>query len=285
MRQTGIYKITNTSNGNFYIGQSRDIFTRWKAHTISLKDDSNESVIRMAFAKYNLREQISEPGIYGKFKFEILEICAEEKLLETEKKYIQLLKPEYNIQYMEANAIFPKRDTQRAQHFNQYHSFEKMGYFPGESDDDSLTTENINAGIFTKKRMAINMLGAKVVLILGGKPKGCQFNRYYLWSEMMIEDIQFDTENKEYLLQGIENLLSEPIDITSLEGFSEFKSKCGNFAYGLQSMKNKEFYYKIIAPLISGNKLKQSLSYNKWIDNFLAREEAIYNLDLDKAKN
>lgn len=279
MRYTGIYKITNISNGKFYIGQSRDIFTRWKAHTISLKDDSNESVIRMAFAKHNLREQISEPGIYGKFKFEILEICTEDKLIEIEKYYIQLLKPEYNIQNMGANPIFPKRDTQKTQHFIQYHSFEKMGYLPGESNDDSLTTENINYGIFTKKRIAINMLGARVVLILGGKPKGCKLNRYYLWSEMIIEDIQFDAEKKEYILQGIENLLNEPIDITNLEGFSEFRSKCGNFAYGLQSMKNKEFYYKMIAPLISENKLLQVLSYNKWIDNFIAREEASYNLD------
>ena len=39
------------------------------------------------------------------------------------------------------------------------------------------------------------------------------------------------TENKEYLLQGIENLVNEPIDLTGLEGFSEFRSKCGNFAY------------------------------------------------------
>lgn len=233
----------------------------------------------MAFAKYNLRKQISKPGIYGKFKFEILEICAEEKLIEIEKYYIQLLKPEYNIQYMGANPIFPKRDTQKAQHFIQYHSFEKVGYLPGESNDDSLSTENINYGIFTKKRIAINMLGAKVVLILGGKPKGCIFNRYYLWSEMMIEDVQFDSKNKEYILQGIENLLNEPIDITDLEGFNEFRSKCGNFAYGLQSMKNKEFFYKIIAPLISENKLTQVLSYNKWIDNFIAREESKYNLN------
>lgn len=152
MRQTGIYKITNLSNGKIYIGQSRDIYTRWKAHTIALQDNSNESVIRMAFAKYNPREQISKPGIYGKFKFEILKLCAEEKLIEHEKYYIQLLKPEYNVQNMEANPIFPKRDTQRAQHFIQYHIFEKMGYFPGKSDDDSLTTENINAGIFTKKK-------------------------------------------------------------------------------------------------------------------------------------
>ena len=95
----------------------------------------------------------------------------------------------------------------------------------------------------------------------------------------MIEDVQFDSKNKEYILQGIENLLNEPIDITDLEGFNEFRSKCGNFAYGLQSMKNKEFFYKIIAPLISENKLTQVLSYNKWIDNFIAREESKYNLN------
>lgn len=276
MRQTGIYKITNTSNGKSYIGQSRDIFTRWKAHTISLHDNSNESVIRMAFAKHGLREQINKPGIYGSFKFEILEICDEEKLLEREMNYIQLVKPEYNVQFMEANPIFPKRDTQKSHHFIQYHSFEKMLYMPGETDDDSITTENVTYGIFTKKRIAINMLGASVVLILGGKPKGCRYNRYYLWSELVIEDIQFDSENKVYIVQGIENLLNEPIDITELEGFNDFRMKCGNFAYGLQSMKNKEFYYKIIVPLITNNRIKQVFSYNKWIDDFIAREEKKY---------
>lgn len=276
MRQTGIYKITNISNGKSYIGQSRDIFTRWKAHTISLHDNSNETVIRMAFAKHGLREQINKPGIYGSFKFEILEICDEEKLLEREMNYIQLLKPEYNVQFMEANPIFPKRDTQKSHHFIQYHSFEKMRYFPGQTDDDSITTENITYGIFTKKRIAINMLGASVVLILGGKPQGCRYNRYYLWSELVIEDIQFDSENKEYIVQGIENLLNEPIDITELEGFNDFRMKCGNFAYGLQSMRNKEFYYKIIVPLIANNRIKQVVSYNKWIDDFIAREEKKY---------
>lgn len=112
MRNAGIYKITNLSNSKFYIGQSRDIFSRWKAHTISLHDTSNESVIRMAFAKNNLRDQVSKPGIYGNFNFEIVEICPEENLLERERHYIQELKPHYNVQLMGVNSIFPKRDSQ-----------------------------------------------------------------------------------------------------------------------------------------------------------------------------
>lgn len=279
MRQTGIYKITNLINGKFYIGQSRDVSTRWKAHTRSLSNDSNESVIRMAFAKYNLREQVSKQGISGNFSFEIIEPCNEEQLIERESYYIQTLTPEYNVQRMGTNSIFPKRDTQQTQQFIQYHSFEKMGYLPGEADDDSVTTENVNYGIFTKHRTAINMLGASVVLILGRKPKGCRYNRYYLWSELVVEDIQFDHENKGYIVQGIENLMDEPFDLTDLDGFSEFRMKCGNFAFGLQSMKNKEFFYETVVPLIANHKIKRVVSYNKWIDDFIVKEERRFNSD------
>jgi hypothetical protein len=273
MRQTGIYKIANLINGKFYIGQSRDIFTRWKAHTRALCDNSRESVIRMAFAKYHLREQVSREGVFGNFSFEIIEICAEEKLIERETHYIQTLQPAYNVQLMGANSIFPKRDTQRTQQFLQYHSFEKMGYIPGETEDDSVTTENANYGIFTKRRTAINMLGSSVVLIFGGKPRGCRLNRYYLWSELTVEDIQFDHENEGYIVQGIENLMDEPFDLTNLDGFNEFKMQCGNFAFGLQSVKNKGFFRETIAPLLTNHKIKRVVSYNKWIDDFIAREE------------
>jgi group I intron endonuclease len=277
MRHTGIYKITNLINGKCYIGQSRDIFTRWKSHTSSLKNDSKESVIRMAFAKYKLRKQVSKEGIFGNFKFEIIEICDEEKLLDREAHYIHTLQPEYNVQRMRANPIFPKRDTQKANQFIQYHSFEKMGYFPGETDDDSITTENINYGIFTKKRIAINMLGSSVVLILGGKPKACRRNRYYLWSELVVEDIRFDQKYKEYTIHGIENLLDKPVDLTDLDRFKEFRMQCGNFAFGLQSVTNKPFFQSTIAPLIVKNKIKRVVSYNKWIDEFIAKEEAKFH--------
>ncbi len=227
----------------------------------------------MAFAKYGLRNQVSSEGIFSGFQFEIIERCAEEKLLERESYYIETLKPEYNVMLIGANPIFPKRDTQNFQKFIQYHSFDKMGYLPGESEDDSITTENSNYGIYTKKRVAINMLGSSITLIVGGKPGSKKLNRSYLWSELIVEDIQYDHEFNDYIVQGIENLMIEPIDLTDLEGFTEFKMKCGNFAYGLQSMKNKQFYQNTIAPILSQMRIKKSMSYNQWIDNFLLREK------------
>jgi hypothetical protein len=153
MRTTGIYKITNLSNGKFYIGQSRDIFTRWKAHTMSLNEHSNESVISMAVAKYDLRTQISQAGVHGNFHFEILKTCRETDLMEIERQYIQKLKPSYNVQPMGTNIDFPKTNSLNSKFFIQYHSFDKMGYYPGESEDDSISTDNGNFGIFTKKRL------------------------------------------------------------------------------------------------------------------------------------
>lgn len=33
----GVYKITNKVNGKVYIGQSKDIYIRWKNHKVSAK--------------------------------------------------------------------------------------------------------------------------------------------------------------------------------------------------------------------------------------------------------
>jgi len=274
MRYTGIYRITNLKNDKFYIGQSRDIFTRWKTHTKSLSEQSYESVIRMAFAKYGLKEQVSKPGIYGNFKFEIIEISEEDNLLSRESFYIRSLKPAYNVQLVDTNPIFNKNDKQKSRHFVQYHSLAKMGYFPGY--DDEVMVENLNYGIFTKKRMAVNMLGASVGLILGGRPEGEEYNHYYLWSEMTVEDIQYDKENKTYVVQGIENLLMQPIDLTNINGFEDFKRRCGNFAYGLQGMESNDFYMNTIFPMYKENKITISCSYKEWLDKFIIGEEEKY---------
>ncbi|TXH78640.1 MAG: hypothetical protein E6Q85_01340 [Thiothrix sp.] len=272
MRYTGIYKITNLSNGKIYIGQSRDIHTRWKCHTLSIKDESNESVIRMAFAKYGLRNQVNKAGVYQNFQFEIIELCEEANLLERETSYIKEIKPAYNVMLSGVNPLFHKKDTQKLQPFMQYHSFEKMGYLPGESEDNSVTTENSNYGVFTRKRVATNMLGASITLIVGAKPAGSRLNRYYLWSELIVEDIQFDPAFADYNLQGIENIMNEPIDLTDIAGFTEFRMQCGNFAYGLQSMKNKPFYYEVIAPMLLSMRAKKVMSYNQWLEEFILRE-------------
>ena len=81
----GIYKITNLVNGKVYIGQSVDIYKRWKSHKWSSynKNCSDyDNILHRAFRKYG----------EDKFSFEIIEECSEEELNEKEIYYIK----EYN---------------------------------------------------------------------------------------------------------------------------------------------------------------------------------------------
>ena len=80
----GIYKITNTVTGQFYIGKSVDIKRRWTEHKTP-KASGNDS----------LHSDMRKYGI-DNFKFEVIEECDKEKLLERELHYIKTLKPFYN---------------------------------------------------------------------------------------------------------------------------------------------------------------------------------------------
>lgn len=85
IEMVGIYIITNIINGKRYIGQSTDIKRRFYEHRCI----SHESNI-------HLKRALNK---YGKenFKYEILELCAEEELDEREVYYINAVKPEYNV--------------------------------------------------------------------------------------------------------------------------------------------------------------------------------------------
>jgi group I intron endonuclease len=72
-RHCGIYLIQNIVNGMRYVGQSRDIFSRWIHHS-----SPNKSGIGTAIAAEG-------PQC---FSFQVLEICAEEKLNERERYWI-----------------------------------------------------------------------------------------------------------------------------------------------------------------------------------------------------
>src|SRR6266704_98047 len=92
--RSGVYKITNTVNGKFYIGSAKDIDYRWDCHKQYLRGNYHDNPkFQHAWNKYG--ENI--------FIFEVLEEVinpTKERLFEREDHYLQLLKPyERNVGY------------------------------------------------------------------------------------------------------------------------------------------------------------------------------------------
>ena len=76
----GIYCIENLINQNKYIGQSNDIYTRWKEHKFELnKNTHHNRYLQNAWNKYGKEN----------FKFYIVEICEKSILDEREIYYIK----------------------------------------------------------------------------------------------------------------------------------------------------------------------------------------------------
>ena len=87
MKISGVYKITNTITGDFYIGSSKNIKHRWAQHKCKStwnKQPNNPMYIDMQ--KYGV----------DNFDFQILEEVEEGKLKDAEQKFIETLKPTYN---------------------------------------------------------------------------------------------------------------------------------------------------------------------------------------------
>ena len=85
MKISGVYKITNNITGDFYIGSSKNIKSRWAGHKcLSTWKQQPNSKLYKDMAKYGL----------GNFIFEVLEETAD--LKEREQYYIEQLKPSYN---------------------------------------------------------------------------------------------------------------------------------------------------------------------------------------------
>jgi len=80
----GIYQIRNKITNNIYIGSSKNIEKRWKAHL----GNSNNLLMRNAYSDYGRKN----------FEFTILQECEENVLLQLEQEYIDKLKPTYNVE-------------------------------------------------------------------------------------------------------------------------------------------------------------------------------------------
>ena len=87
MKIIGVYKITNTVTGDFYIGSSKDVKRRWRDHKC-----------HSVWKNYPNKQLYQDMQKYGidKFDFQVIEEVESEYLKETEQKFIETLKPTYN---------------------------------------------------------------------------------------------------------------------------------------------------------------------------------------------
>lgn len=84
---SGVYKITNTITGDFYIGSSKDVKQRWANHKCpsALKKHPNNP----------LYKDMKKYGV-DKFELQIVEEVEIDSLKEKEQQFIEKLKPTYN---------------------------------------------------------------------------------------------------------------------------------------------------------------------------------------------
>ena len=108
----GIYRITNTITGDFYIGSSKDIKQRWTQHKkpSTWKRCPNNTMY----------QDMQNYGV-DKFEFEILAEVEECYLKETEQEFIEKLKPTYN--NYNANGIDIER---RKKYYKEYQKSDKF---------------------------------------------------------------------------------------------------------------------------------------------------------------
>lgn len=123
---SGVYKISNTLNEHFYIGSSKDSYGRWYNHRSALRANRHHSqYLQRAWSKYGEEA----------FKFEMIEECPKENLLEREQHYIDLLKPTYNV---EKKAGQPPVDPERSRRVM------KNLWESGKFDDQKRAVERID---------------------------------------------------------------------------------------------------------------------------------------------
>lgn len=127
----GIYKITNTITGDFYIGSSKNVKSRWMSHKkpSTWKQHPNNPMY-LDMQKYET----------DKFVFEILAEAEAEQLKEAEQKFIEQLKPTYNQmnakglnieRYKEYQKDYEKTDK-RKKHKKEYEKSDKRKQYKKE---------------------------------------------------------------------------------------------------------------------------------------------------------
>lgn len=145
MKISGVYKITNTITGDFYIGSSKNIKDRWAAHKcISTWSENPGMKLYQAMAQYGL----------SNFKFDIIEET--DNLKEREQYYIDLLTPSYNS--MRANDIDIERSREARR---KYRRSEKGKENNRKSARKSMKQYNNQLCLYNGKTLTLNALSQK----------------------------------------------------------------------------------------------------------------------------
>ena len=97
MKQSGVYSITNITNGHKYIGSSVNIHERWYRHKLSLSRGKHHSkYLQRAWDKYGK----------DNFVFEIIELVNDKNMiLIVEQNYMDTFRPVYNNAQVAGNCL------------------------------------------------------------------------------------------------------------------------------------------------------------------------------------
>ena len=123
---SGVYKITNTITGDFYIGSSKDVKHRWREHKCKStwnKHPNNPMYLDMQ--KYGIEN----------FEFEILAEVEIASLKETEQQFIETLKPTYNDRNANGWDIEKRKKYNKTDKFKNYHKeyYNQLCCYNGET--------------------------------------------------------------------------------------------------------------------------------------------------------
>lgn len=153
MEIIGVYKITNTVTGDFYIGSSKDVKRRWRDHKkISLWKRCSNNKMYQDMKKYNL----------DKFVFEILEEVEIDKLKEVEQQFIEKLHPTYNS--IRANGWDTERRKISQKKYHQksdkYKEYKKSDKYKESHRKDSNKYQN-QLCFYSGETLTLNTLSAR----------------------------------------------------------------------------------------------------------------------------
>lgn len=105
---SGVYKITNTITGDFYIGSSNNVKRRWREH--------KKPSVWKNYPNKQLYQDMQKYGV-DKFEFQVIAEAEESFLKEKEQKFIEMLKPTYNNR--NANGIDIERYKEYKKEYNK----------------------------------------------------------------------------------------------------------------------------------------------------------------------